>query len=79
MSGYEVVTATSAFDTVSNKSVTATCSVGKVPLGGGASMTGATIDLKQSFPTGTGWTAIGDGGGANYSVTAHVLCGVVLS
>jgi Collagen triple helix repeat (20 copies) len=92
VSGRQVVqaTTTTAANPANGTSVAAsvTCPTGKVPLGGGASITptsGANatrITFRSSIPTATGWqatavTTAAFTGGTTASVTVHAICAVV--
>jgi hypothetical protein len=75
-----VVSASSAFDSSGNKSITATCPAGWLLVGGGGSISGGDLNvvLRQSFPSASAtWTAGAaetDPTGGNWSVTAYAVC-----
>jgi hypothetical protein len=71
-----------------NVPISVSCPTGKVPLGGGVSVTPTTganatrITLRTSQPTATGWSAsavvtANFTGGVAASVTAFAICAVV--
>lgn len=59
VTGYELVTASTAFDSTNPKSIDADCPPGKVPIGGGGAVFFFTPDLALNNlgPTATGWEA----------------------
>src|SRR5262245_1391942 len=77
VSGYQVVTATSASIPVGGSAgVSATCPVGKQPVGGGALGT-PSVDwiLVSSFPNGSSWTArMGHSFGTPNTFTVFAVC-----
>ncbi len=84
VSGLELVTATSAYDSTPAKAVTAICPTGKVPVGGGASISGqpaqATIALYQSYIFGdppNGWRGLAvnlESNGTLWEMVAKAWC-----
>jgi hypothetical protein len=81
VSGLEIVTAQSAFDSLAFKGVIASCPAGKKVIGGGASMISPTtsVALSTSMPTvaGTGWHALAEEVNPtafNWLVRAYAIC-----
>lgn len=75
----QVVTTTSAADSSTSKSITATCPAGTQALGGGGQLNGATgIALWESRPQGpNAWRASGHeivATGLNWSLLTYVVC-----
>ena len=61
-SGYEIVTATTALDTTSSKSINVPCPTGKKAVGGGAAYNNYGFEEVSSHPMedGSGWSAHAD-------------------
>jgi hypothetical protein len=81
LSGYQFVTAASATNSTSPKTVTATCPAGKTTIGGGGEVGPADADLaiQASVPTdaNTAWQVRAietDPVAANWSLSAYALC-----
>lgn len=79
LSGRDVVTDVTAISASSgNYTATASCTTGKVPIGGGVNApTGSSYNVSYSYPTGSGFTAsvfCGAGGACTGNVTAYAIC-----
>jgi hypothetical protein len=81
VSGYEIVSATSSFDSATTKAQTATCPSGKRAVGGGAIASGAlggiTISNSQPNSSGTSWIAQAFEIGTvtvSWQLTTEVIC-----
>ena len=81
LSGLEIVTAVSATDSSSPKSVTVNCPAGKRVIGGGARATGAgagEIGVTEAYPaSATQWVVLGrelDATNASWTLTAFTFC-----
>jgi hypothetical protein len=80
--GWEIVSTDSASNSNTSKQVTATCPIGKRPIGGGGAVAGLgpeIVGVTESGPNGagTGWFATGaelQATASNWSVTAYVVC-----
>jgi hypothetical protein len=83
VSGYEIVLTQSELDSASLKSVTADCSEGKSPVGGGAVIFAgggslSSLALIESRPVGANWkataTEVGGGTPEDWSMEVRVIC-----
>ncbi len=80
MSGYQRVSAASANNTTTPKTISVNCPAGKKVTGGGGSVTNSDdVGLTQSFPADDDtWTAKGadlDGfGSATWTLTVYAVC-----
>ncbi len=84
VSGLQIVTDTTATDSSSLKSVTASCPAGKRTVGGGAALltNSGPLAIRQSLPTSTasGWTATAgemSAYGGGWALRAYALCATV--
>jgi len=90
VSGLELVTVSSAVDSVARKNVTATCPAGKSAIGGGAEIVAGTATAAQVENVGIGavrptaaldgWSATAwetDSISTTWSLSVHALCAVV--
>ena len=78
-SGYEVVSGSTAHDLVHEKGLTVNCPAGKLPIGGGVEWISTDDDqnLRESYPTATGWAAEGTGDNEPWSLKVYVICVIV--
>lgn len=83
IAGLEVVTAASATDSSTPKSVTATCPAGKKVVGGGARVTGggaAEVAVTEAYPgSATQWVTLAReqyATGASWTLAAYAFCAV---
>lgn len=79
LSGYQVVTNTTATDSSTPKSVTATCPSGKVAISGGARLnTGAPVAVQADYPgSSTAWVAVAremSATGSSWALSAYAVC-----
>ena len=77
LSGWEIVTKTTAFSGTGDQTATASCGGTKVAVGGGMSSTTSASHLYASYPSASKTWTVGfdrvSGSGA-YSVTVYVIC-----